>query len=59
VKALKVLLHAMSWVEAKEYFSKNDIAILPVGSKVLAVVGFSLVEGCYVHVFDVDDVVVI
>ena len=56
---MKVLLHAMSWVEAKEYFSKNDIAILPVGSKVLAVVGFSLVEGCYVHVFDVDDVVVI
>jgi creatinine amidohydrolase len=32
VKALKVLLHEMSWIEAKEYFSKNDIAILPVGS---------------------------
>ncbi|MBS7647260.1 creatininase family protein [Candidatus Bathyarchaeota archaeon] len=29
---MKVLLHEMSWVEAKEYFSKNDIAILPVGS---------------------------
>jgi len=29
---MKTLLHEMSWVEAKEYFSKNDIAILPVGS---------------------------
>jgi len=29
---MKVLLYEMSWVEAKEYFSKNDIAILPVGS---------------------------
>jgi len=29
---LKVLLHEMSWIEAKEYFLKNDIAILPVGS---------------------------
>jgi len=29
---LKVLLHEMSWPEAKEYFSKNDIAIIPVGS---------------------------
>jgi len=29
---LKVLLHEMSWREAKEYFAKNDIAILPVGS---------------------------
>jgi len=29
---LKVLLHEMSWTEAKEYFSKSDIAILPVGS---------------------------
>jgi creatinine amidohydrolase len=29
---LKVLLYEMSWVEAKEYFSKNDIAILPVGA---------------------------
>jgi len=29
---MKVLLHEMSWVEAKEYFEKNDIALLPVGS---------------------------
>lgn len=29
---MKVLLHEMSWVEAKEYFAKNDVAILPVGS---------------------------
>ncbi|MEM3783674.1 MAG: creatininase family protein [Candidatus Bathyarchaeia archaeon] len=29
---MKVLLHEMSWAEAKEYFSKNDIAIVPVGS---------------------------
>jgi creatinine amidohydrolase len=29
---LKVLLHEMSWCEAKEYFKSNDIAILPVGS---------------------------
>jgi creatinine amidohydrolase len=29
---MKVLLHEMSWVEAKEYLSKNDIAIIPVGS---------------------------
>ncbi len=29
---MKVLLHEMSWLEAKEYFSKNDIAIVPVGS---------------------------
>jgi creatinine amidohydrolase len=29
---MKFLLHEMSWVEAKEYFMKNDIAILPVGS---------------------------
>ena len=29
---MKVLLHEMSWVEAKEYFSRNDIAIVPVGS---------------------------
>ena len=29
---MKVLLHEMSWTEAKEYFIKNDIAILPVGS---------------------------
>lgn len=26
------MLHEMSWPEAKEYFLKNDIAILPVGS---------------------------
>lgn len=32
VKPSKILLHEMSWSEAKEYFSKNDIAILPVGS---------------------------
>jgi len=29
---VKVLLHEMSWTEAKEYFMQNDIAILPVGS---------------------------
>jgi len=29
---VKVLLHEMSWTEAKEYFMKNDVAILPVGS---------------------------
>ncbi|MEM3622757.1 MAG: creatininase family protein [Candidatus Bathyarchaeia archaeon] len=29
---MKVLLHEMSWVEAKEYFAKNDIALIPVGS---------------------------
>jgi len=29
---LKVLLHEMGWTEAREYFEKNDIAILPVGS---------------------------
>ena len=28
----KGLLQEISWVDAKEYFSKNDIAILPVGS---------------------------
>ena len=32
VKALKVLLSEMSWVEAKQYFAKNDMAIIPVGS---------------------------
>jgi len=31
-ETLKVLLHEMSWTEAKEYFAKNDIVILPVGS---------------------------
>ncbi len=29
---MKVLLHEMSWLEAKEYFGKNDVAIVPVGS---------------------------
>jgi len=29
---MKLKLHEMSWLEAKEYFEKNDIAILPVGS---------------------------
>ena len=29
---MKVMLHEMSWTEAKEYFKKNDIAIFPVGS---------------------------
>jgi creatinine amidohydrolase len=29
---MKVLLHEMSWAEAKKYFAKNDIAIVPVGS---------------------------
>jgi len=29
---LKVMLHEMSWAEAKEYFAKNNIAIIPVGS---------------------------
>ncbi|MGQ9530791.1 MAG: creatininase family protein [Candidatus Bathycorpusculaceae bacterium] len=29
---MKVLLHEMNWIEAKEYFTKNDIALLPVGS---------------------------
>ena len=29
---MKVLLHEMSWTEAKEYFLKIDITILPVGS---------------------------
>jgi creatinine amidohydrolase len=32
VETVKVLLHEMSWTEAKEYFVKNDIVILPVGS---------------------------
>jgi len=32
VIGLKVLLHEMSWQEAKEYFAKSDIAIIPVGS---------------------------
>lgn len=29
---MKVLLHEMSWTDAKDYFAKNDMAILPVGS---------------------------
>ncbi|MDH7478235.1 MAG: creatininase family protein [Candidatus Bathyarchaeota archaeon] len=29
---MKVLLYEMSWNEAKEYFSRNDIVLLPVGS---------------------------
>lgn len=29
---MRVMLHEMSWTEAKECFSKSDIAILPVGS---------------------------
>jgi creatinine amidohydrolase len=32
VNILKILLHEMSWAEAKAYFKKHDIAILPVGS---------------------------
>jgi len=32
VKAVKVLLHEMSWTEAKEYLMKNDIVMFPVGS---------------------------
>jgi creatinine amidohydrolase len=29
---VKVLLHEISWTEAKRYFAENDIAILPIGS---------------------------
>lgn len=29
---MKLLLHEMSWMEAKDYFEKNDMAIVPVGS---------------------------
>ncbi|MBC7131422.1 creatininase family protein [Candidatus Bathyarchaeota archaeon] len=29
---MKVLPNHMSWVEAKEYFSRNKIVILPIGS---------------------------
>jgi creatinine amidohydrolase len=32
MKAQKVLLYEMSWPDAKTYFSKNDVAIVPVGS---------------------------
>jgi creatinine amidohydrolase len=31
-ETLKVLLHEMSWLEAKEYFAENDMVILPVGA---------------------------
>jgi len=29
---LNVMLHEMSWTDAKRYFAKNDVAIVPVGS---------------------------
>jgi creatinine amidohydrolase len=29
---MKFLLHEMSWLEAKKYFSEKDIALIPVGS---------------------------
>ncbi|MEM3696173.1 MAG: creatininase family protein [Candidatus Bathyarchaeia archaeon] len=29
---MKVLLHEMSWTEAEEYFAKNDVALIPIGS---------------------------
>ncbi len=29
---VKVLLHEMSWIEAKKYLLENDLVILPVGS---------------------------
>lgn len=29
---MKTLLHEMSWMEAREYFRKSDVAVLPVGS---------------------------
>lgn len=29
---MKFLLHEMSWTEAKEYFMKNDVVILPIGA---------------------------
>ncbi len=29
---MKTMLNEMSWVEAKQYFSKHDIAVVPVGS---------------------------
>lgn len=29
---MKVLLYEMSWIDAKEHFRRNDIAIVPVGS---------------------------
>jgi len=32
IRAMKVKLHEMNWTEAKEYFLRNDIVLLPVGS---------------------------
>jgi creatinine amidohydrolase len=32
VKAQKVLLYELSWPDAKKYFSKSDVALVPVGS---------------------------
>ena len=32
MKAQKVLLYEMSWPDAKKYFSKSDVALVPVGS---------------------------
>jgi creatinine amidohydrolase len=32
MKAQKVLLYEMSWPDAKKYLSKNDVALVPVGS---------------------------
>ncbi len=32
MKTVKVILREMSWIEAKEGFKENAIAILPVGS---------------------------
>ena len=29
---MNALLHEISWIEAKEYFAKNDLVVLPVGS---------------------------
>lgn len=29
---MNALLHEITWVEAKEYFAKNDLVVLPVGS---------------------------
>jgi creatinine amidohydrolase/Fe(II)-dependent formamide hydrolase-like protein len=32
VKTVNVILHEMSWTEAKGYFKENEIAIFPVSS---------------------------
>ncbi len=32
MNAVRVMLHEMSWTDAKEYLTKSDMAILPVGS---------------------------